>query len=152
MKKFIRFFSFCGESDTIDDMNAKEMYDMMNRQQFSRDFAGILLMSHLEVISRYLKEEEPLAVFCGFEDTAYGSGHSLAAAITPLRMVIGAHDVREDRVWEVWFREGSFVTYIEHGLYMEAERGTLRIRVNEENGERLVKLIRRLLPAEKEKE
>ena len=151
MKKFIRFFSFCGESDTIYDMNAKEMYDMMNRQQFSRDFAGALLMNHLEVISKYLKEEDPLAVFCGFEDIGYGSGHSLAAAVTPSRMVIGAHDIREDRVWEVWFREVSFVTYVERCLYMEAARGTLRIRVNEENGERLVRLINGLIPAENEK-
>jgi hypothetical protein len=129
-------------------MNAQEMYDLMNRRQFSRDFASELIMNHLEVISRYLKNEMPLAVFCGFEDTDRGSGHSLAAVITAERLVIGAHDVREDRVWEVWFREVSSVSFADHCLVLEASRGTMRIRVNDSSGERLVRMIRQLIPAE----
>jgi hypothetical protein len=134
-------------------MNAQEMYDLLNRRQFTRDFASNLLMDHLEVISRYLKEEQPLAVFCGFEDTDRGSGHSLAAAITADRLVIGAHDVLEDRVWEVRFREVTGVSFVNHGLVLEAPRGILRIRVNDANGERLVRMISQLIPPqEKESE
>lgn len=128
----------------MDVMNALEMYEMMNRRQFSRDFASRLLMEHLEVLSRFLKDEEPLDVFCGFEDTGRGSGHSLAAAITPARLVIAAHDVREDRVWEIRFRDVIRTDFTEHGLNLETEKGTARIRVNDVNGERLVHLIRQL--------
>lgn len=118
----------------------------MNRRQFTRDFASGLLMDHLQVISRYLKDEQPLAVFCGFEDTDSGSGHSLAAAITADRLVIGAHDIREDRIWEVRFREVTGVSFAGHGLVLEASRGTLRIRVNDANGDRLVRMISQLIP------
>lgn len=120
----------------------------MNRQQFSRDFSSELLLDHLKVISGYLKEEVPLAVFCGFEDTSRGSGHSLAAVITGNRLVIGAHDIREDRVWEVYFRDVSDVSFKEHGLVLETEKGTMRIRINDSNGERLIRMIRQLIPAE----
>ncbi len=134
-------------------MNAQEMYDLLNRRQFSRDFASSLLMDHLQVISSYLKDEQPLAVFCGFEDTDRGSGHSLAAAITAERLVIGAHDIREDRVWEVRFREVSSVSFEDYALVLEAARGTMRIRVNDSNGERLVRMISQLIPQqEKESE
>lgn len=130
-------------------MNAQEMLAKMNRQQFSRDFSSQLLLDHLKVISDYLKEEVPLAVFCGFEDTSRGSGHSLAAVITEKRLVIGAHDIREDRVWEVYFQDVIDVTFREHGLELETEKGPMRIRVNDCNSERLVRMIRQLIPAEK---
>ena len=74
---------------------------------------------------------------------------SLAAVITEKRLVIGALDIREDRVWEVYFHDVIDVTFREHGLELETEKGPMRIRVNDCNSERLVRMIRQLIPAEK---
>ena len=128
----------------INAMNAQEMFELMNRQEFSRDYAAELLMDHLELISRYLKKEEPAAVFCGFEDTPRGSGHSLAGVITKDRLVLGAHDIREDRIWEVYLNEIEDAEFIEHGISIHAPKGTMRFRINDTSGERLAKLLKEM--------
>ena len=128
----------------INAMNAQEMFELMNRQEFSRDYAAELLMDHLELISGYLKKEEPAAVFCGFEDTPRGSGHSLAGVITKSRLVLAAHDIREDRIWEVYLNEIEDAEFVEHGISIRAPKGTMRFRVNDINGNRLVRLLKQM--------